>query len=173
MLNISKQKLYAGAKWSWTESVSGYPASLYDLIVYLKRATDAVIIITAVANGDDYTVEHPATSTSITSGDYSYQVRFVEKADPTNIKMYEVGVIHIYPDLATPDIDGRSPWMRIYENLMTAYEALSTKQTNQVTLYDGTNVTYNDLTDLLKRIHNAEIKAGLKKANKKTYVRFI
>lgn len=170
-LNISNQKPYAGAKVSWTESVADYPASLYTGTAYLKLKDGAVISIEATANGDDHLFEKTLDA-SLTPGDYSYQVRFVEKADETNVKMYEAGVIHIYPDLTAAG-DSRSEWLIIHDNLMDAYTSLSTKETQNVTLYDGTNVTRLDMTDLLKRIHNAAIKAGLKKSTKRIYARYV
>jgi len=172
-LLISNLKLYAGAKWKWTESVSDYPATLYTLDVYLKYQAETTIKITATPSGSDHLLQKIASETTgLSEGDYKYQARFTEIADTSNVTLYEEGIVHIYPDLATVT-DARTYWMQIVENLKDAYKRLSTREMKEVTTYDGTRVTYEERNTLLKEIKTAEINAGIKKANRKIKARFV
>ena len=170
-LKISSLKRFAGEKWSWQESISDYPSSSYDLKVVLKYQANNAIVINASAAGEDYLIEKIASETSaLPSGDYAYQVKLTDKADSDNVILCEDGVIHIYPNLESAG-DARTYCMKQVENLKAAYEKLTSREMKEV-IVNGKRVLYEDRIQLLKEIHNAEIKAGLKKANRKILTRF-
>ncbi len=171
MLQILKEKLYAGAKWSWTESIPGYPATSYSLKVLLKYQTNTTITINASASGEDFLCEKISSETSsLPNGDYAFQVFLTDLADNENVKLYEEGIVHIYPNLATAT-DSRDYWMQVVENLRDAYKKLTSREMKEV-IVNGKRVLYEDRTQLLKEIHNAEIKAGIRPPTKKIYARF-
>jgi len=171
-LKISNLKLYAGAKWEWTESVSDYASSKYILQIILKYQNNSAITITAAPSGEDHLLQIGASqTTSLPEGDYSYQARFTEKADTSNVTLYEAGIVHIYPDLETA-ADARTYWLQIVENLKAAYQKLSSREMKEVTV-NGKRVSYEDRNQLLREIHYAEIKAGIRKGVRKIKARFV
>ncbi len=139
-MNLTSLKLVANTDWSWTETVC-------NRIVFFKDASNK-FTLEGSGSAAPYTFSKPAQN--ITAGKYLFQ-SFLN-----NIFVGQ-GEITIYPNLAT-DEDPRLQWTRIYQNLMGAIEALSTKQAQTVNLFDGTQVTLDDLTKLIQRAKYAESK---------------
>ena len=163
MLNITLQKLFSGDKWSWNESISEYPSNLYTLKFYLQIAGGTSVIVNSAANSTDnsYDVTKPASeTTSLTAGNYLWHAKFTEIADTDNVITYASGNVYVYPNLTTSQ-DGRSAWMKIYDNLMSKYnDMIASGNVHTSVSINGRSVTL-DRTQLLKEIHHAASNAGI------------
>ena len=155
-MNITSQKLIALTTWSWYEAPTGYlPSDGYTAfkINFFKDSTNK-FTITGVADvpNDHWDIDLASNLNIKASGLYQWQA--IATKDGLDYVVAS-GTITIYPNLAS-ETDPRGTWTRIYENLVDAYEQLSTKQAQTVNLYDGTQVTLLDLTDLENRIQRAK-----------------
>ena len=169
-MQLSSLTLYAGTKWSWTENPENYPSPTYALKLYLKLKTNAAIEITSTPNGTGFLFDVNPPVTNLTAGNYSYQFQAFDNQG----LMYfiEAGTKEILPNLAVAT-DSRTYWELIADEAKSAYQTLVKQVADSITLSDGKQITFANRKELLKIIHNAEIKAGLKPKRKITYTRFI
>lgn len=173
-MQIKNQKLSVGTYWSWTESLSDYPASDYTLKIYLRQGSAAAKTITASASGDDHVIEEAAATTAnYAFGDHTYQAVAENKEDAT--KKYEVerGRIHIYPNLSADTTDPRGPWEKIYAALSTALQNMAGREFASVSI-NGKAVTYQTRAELIRDLQFAkvqmEIETGKRSKENKTYL---
>ena len=169
-MNLSDLTLYAGTKWSWTESPAVYVAPTYSLKIYIKLKNNAAIELTATADGSSHAFEVLPETTNITPGTYSYQAQAFDVDG--NMYLVEAGTIAILPNLSVAD-DTREYWEQVADEAKTAYKTLAGQVANSVTLSNGKSITYANRSELLKIINNAEIKAGIKSAKRRTFAKFI
>lgn len=157
-MNFTSQKLIVNSIWSLSETTC-------NKIIFYKDAGNQLTIESADVTSP-YTFTIAAADNNKAPGMYIWQA-FLDGV------YVDQGTIQLLPNLETSE-DPRGQWMRIYQNLMNAIEALSTKQAESVSLYDGTQVTYKDLSKLVARAENAkahmEIEIGKRPAMNKKYL---
>jgi hypothetical protein len=154
-LNFLTYKLFAGASWNFTESLSDYPASDYTLKILLKKSTGPAIILEGTTNGESFVfIKTKAWTSTITNGDYDYQVVAENKTDVNDLKVLHEGTVHIYP-LLTSGVDQRSWWVKRLDDLKTTYEDLS--QTSAAEVDPGAKrIIYKKMSEVLEQIKIAE-----------------
>ena len=122
-MEITNQTFYRGDKWTWLEDISDYPADEYTLKVYLRKAAEAAITITATA---EETTKHRCTAlpsvTDTEAGIYHYQATATLITDADDITTIELGEVEIKASLA--DQDPRSWDEQTYDLMKTTYTAM-------------------------------------------------
>lgn len=112
--------LQSGDTWSWTDSLSDYPATTYTLKYALYRYGQAVITITATASGADYAIDVTAANTKgKAAGEWNWSA-YVES---TGIRYtVDTGKVTIKADLAAA---GSTADLRSYaQKMLDAIEAV-------------------------------------------------
>jgi hypothetical protein len=104
--------LRAGDTWSWSESISDYPASAGWTLAYSLLpvgGSGSKITVTASAAGADYAVAVPAATTAgYAAGAYTYSAR-VSKAGEVHTIENLTGTLTLLPDLGAATVyDARS-----------------------------------------------------------------
>lgn len=170
-MNLSDLTLYAGTRWSWSEAPAGYLPPTYSLKIYLKLKNGVAIELEGTADGTvGFDFEVPPETTNITAGTYSFQAQAFD-ADGV-MYFVEAGTIAILPNLSVAD-DTREYWEQVADEAKAAYKTLAGQVAQEITLSNGKIIKYADRAQLLKIINNAEIKAGLKSAKRRTFAKFI
>lgn len=108
---IEPAELRAGDTWKWTKSLADYPASTPWTLKYRFKSAAGGFEITASASGDDFSVNHAASSTAAyAAGTYDW-VAWVEGGASEKYTV-GTGVVEVLPDLrtgtATAALDVRS-----------------------------------------------------------------
>lgn len=170
-MNLSSLTLYAGTKWSWSEAPAEYLPPTYTLKIYLKLKNNATLELESTPDGTTgFNFVILPADTNITPGTYSYQA---QAFDSDGIMYFvEAGTIAILPNLAVA-ADTRDYWEQIADEAKTAYQTLVNQVADSITLSNGKSITYANRAELLKIINNAEIKAGLKSAKRRTFAKFV
>lgn len=174
-MKITTLKLFINSKWEWTESLSDYSAADYTLQFVFKYQTLSPLIVNSAVNADGSSFDLAVTAaanSALTPGSHLWQARIISIADPTDITLYETGVINIYPDLATAT-DGRTYWQTIADEAKAAYKILINQVAESITLSNGKTINYANRMELLKIINHAEIKGGIKSGKTRTFAKFI
>ena len=107
----------AGDRVQWKQSFSDFPASSFDLSYFLVNESNQ-IKIDASADGDDFLISVPATTTAgFNAGIYSFIARVDDGAG--DIETVDVGKIEILPDFeaATTGFDDRSHVKKVLDAL--------------------------------------------------------
>lgn len=170
-MNLSSLTLYARSKWSWSEAPIGYLPPTYTLKIYLKLKNNASIELESTANGTTgFNFEVLPVKTNIPPGTYSYQAQAFDSDG--NMYFVEAGTIAILPNLAVAD-DTREYWVQVADEAKAAYKTLVNQVADSITLANGKSITYANRAELLKIINNAEIKAGIKSAKRRTFAKFV
>lgn len=169
-MNLSSLTLYAGTKWSWKEAFDLYPAPSYTLKAYLKLKNNATIELTSTPDGSEHSFDVTPDITNITPGTYSVQLQAFDSEGA--MSLVEASTITILPNLAVA-ADSREYWEQVLDEAKAAYKTLAGQVAQSVTLSNGKTITFADRKELIKIIHNAEVKTGVKPARKVTYAKFI
>lgn len=140
-MNFTSITLITQTDWSFEETTA-------NRIVLFKDLNNKLVLESESASSP-YSFTADAARTKIAHGAYKWQA-FLDDV------FVDRGVKNILPNLETDD--PRGEWTIIHENLMTAYKALSSREVDEITLYDGTHVSYIDLEKLEARITRAKIK---------------
>jgi hypothetical protein len=160
-----QQALVAGDTLKFTTSVPEYPASEgWTLNYYLiPRTSGARIDFTAIANGDDYDVEVPASTTADwAAGEYSWAAEVVLSGEKYTVDgwtsadgRYRGGdVISIKPDpRVITAFDNRSSARKILDGLLALYETHASGQglARSYTIA-GRSMEFRDAADLIAQI---------------------
>lgn len=134
-MNFTDLKLYAGATWNWTESLDEYPASEYDLVLYLKNGTNAAVPLSASQDGDDFEFDLTANTTNqFTKKKYTYQF-VVSKAGEVDI--IETGEVYIYAILNLAS-DLRTHEEIVLDAIKSLIESRATKEQSEISFGDKT-----------------------------------
>lgn len=116
MVNIPL-KLTAGDRWTWTDSLSDYPATLWTLTYYF-RGPSALAGAGGAASGTDHVLTVAASATApLKSGVYDWQAQAVLIADTTRKETVDVGRLTVAANLANAAVDHRSFWQQVKETL--------------------------------------------------------
>lgn len=115
------QTLTAGDLWTWDESLSDYPATLWTLTFYFRGPAPFESV--AVADGSDHVVTIDAEDTAeLKPGVYDWQARAHLTATPTTIETVATGRVTVDPNLANSAMDHRSFNVRVAEALKAVIE---------------------------------------------------
>lgn len=114
----------AGDTWSWTRSESAYAADTWTLTYHLRN-TKAAINITATADGLQFSVSVPASTTSAYKpGRYDWIARVT---DGTTTVTVGTGAIDVLPNLgASGAFDGRTHARRVLDAIEAVIERRAT-----------------------------------------------
>ena len=157
-MEFTSQKLVVNSIWSLSETTA-------NKIIFYKDAGNQFTVDLTGATAP-YTATVAAADNEKAPGAYLWQA-FLDGV------FVDQGTITLLPNLET-STEPRGQWMRVYQNLMNAIEALSSKQAESVSLFDGTQVTYADISKLIARAENAktnmEIEIGKRPAMNKKYL---
>jgi hypothetical protein len=104
-VSVPKQ-IAAGATLLFTETINGYPATLYTLAFILNLDGALVATIAGSASGNDFIITAPATTTAAWKpGRYNFAEMLTEIADTTNVNIGCSGQLSVTPNFsvnATP-----------------------------------------------------------------------
>jgi dihydroxyacetone kinase-like predicted kinase len=164
-LNLAAKKFLTNTNWSWTETDC-------NKISFYKDDSNKFDVVSS-SSSSPYTFTRTTAQNKIAPGLYKVQSFLTRNGEDVFV---EQNLFTVLPNIAY-DSNSMGQWTRIYQNLLEAYEQLSQSDSDEITLYDGTHVTYTDREKLLGRIQNAklmmEIENGTKHSfNHKHYVRF-
>jgi hypothetical protein len=156
-LNFLTNKLFSGARWSFTESLQDFPATIYSLVIIFKLGINAPITLTGIADGDNFNFSKPSNETTLlVNGDYNYQVVATSLTDPLDITVIAGGSVHIYP-LLSSSADQRTRWEKRLEALEAAYDNWCDNEANEVEVPGKGRVVYRDLAKLVHDIAVARL----------------
>lgn len=137
--------IHAGSSYSWSKSLSDYPASDGWTLKYSIVNCDNQFDVTAVANGDDYDVTIATTdSAEYVEGAYKF-VGYVEKAGE-RVQVYGADLV-IRPDF-TNAADMRSYAERVLEAVEAVIEGTASKDQQSV-MIDGQTLVRRPVADLI------------------------
>jgi len=146
ILTFTEQTLYAGASWSWTESLDDYAASDgWALSIYLKHKTDSTVTLTSTASGDDFVFDiGTATTSALSEGNYRYQAVAARSGE---VEIVEEGYIDIKA-LLTADDDTRSDNEIILDAIIATLKGRATKEQESIQ-FAGRTIAYLSLEELI------------------------
>lgn len=159
-MNFSEDIIYSNDSLEVIENLPLYPAPDYELTVCLLIPNSQPKSFNAQADGTAHKLT--LNFSDMAPGEYFYQAK-VKKG--TVIKTIEQGTINVLADISAGQ-DPRSYWKKIADNLKTAIEKLSSRDTSEVTILNRT-YKYRDLNILIDQLKQAEIKAGIAKKPKR------
>lgn len=138
--------LRQGDTWSWTVTLTDYPASTYTLKFAAKTFGQLAISWTSTASGLNHVISvSSATTAAFNPGDYDLVVYAIKGAERTTIA---TGGITITPDFLTAQ-DTRSWAKRCYDAINATIEGRATSDELEYTI-GGTTIKKMAVTDLLK-----------------------
>ena len=117
------QELTAGDLWTWTDSLSSYPAPTWVLSYHFSGKAKKFSLV-ASASGSDHLVSSAATVTAeVPHGTYNWIARAVNGATSTTV---ESGILKVLPNLANLAGDHRSHNQKVFESLQAVIENRAT-----------------------------------------------
>jgi hypothetical protein len=150
-MNVPKSFM-AGNTVSWTETFTSYPASEWELSIYLL-SKDGKIQIDGVEDGDSFDIElDPATTKDYTPGIFSWTAFVYKETESVVTERYQVGqgTIEILADIAqlSAGYDTRTLNRRILDALNDLIEG---KAIDDVASYSiaGRSISLMPIKDLL------------------------
>ena len=159
--------LTAGDTWSWSESVPLYPASAGFTLSYALIKPGTRVVLTATADGDDYSFDITAANTSTYSaGAYAWTASVAKGSGPS-AERYTLasGTIEVKANLAgmSGGYDARSQSRKILEALQAAYETHISGGSGHVAEYEiaGRRMKFRSADEIIVQINywKAEVKA--------------
>lgn len=172
-MQILKEKLIAGADWSFEESIPDYSSVDYDAKYILKRGTDQPFEIDSVDQDSGFSFLVDATENGdLTAGFYVCTLQVISKTDETDFKNIDQDVVEILPNIQVVS-DGRSFALKMVEKLQTQLLLLSDQVYNQIALEDGKSLILNKMNEVRNELQLWESKAGLTKGGRVRRIKFI
>lgn len=167
------QTLTAGDRWSWTDSLSDYPATLWALTYYF-RGPSTIAAAAGIASGSDHVITVTSETTNpLKPGVYDWQARAALIATPTTIETVAVGRLTVAPNLANAAVDNRSFNVRVTEALQATIEGRAT--TDQLSMsIAGRSLSRMSWDELLKAYDRFKALAASESGASPTrsYIRF-
>lgn len=143
--SIEPDSVVAGDLWTWTRSLSDYPATTWTLTYSLIKA-DRQITLTATASGADFLISIAAATTA----DYSDGTYVWQAYVTSGLERYTVGSgqITVKPNLATltQGYDGRTFAEKRVSQLEMALQARDPAIAEYT--INGRNVQYHTIEDI-------------------------
>lgn len=165
--------LTAGDRWTWTDSLSDYPATLWTLTYFFRGPTSLAAAV-GVASGANHVVTVAAATTSaLKPGSYDWQARAALIATPTTIATVAVGRITVAPNLENAAVDYRSWNVRVTEALKATIEGRAS--TDQLSMSIAgrslSRMSWKELLEAFDRFNRlAASESGV--APTRSYIRF-
>lgn len=148
--------LFSGADWAFTESLSDYPASDYDLAIIIKKGTGSPITLDVAKDGDDFDFSKTAAETTAAGfGDFNFQAVATKLSD-NSVEIIKAGIKTIHPLLSSAG-DTRTYWEKIRDEAKEAYDKLAQLIADEVN-FKGKMIRYSERSKLLETINFAEEK---------------
>ena len=165
--------LTAGDRWTWTDSLSDYPATLWTLTYYFRGPTSLAAAV-GVASGTDHVVTvAAATTAALKPGVYDWQARANLILTVTTIATVAIGRLTVAPNLAAAAVDYRSFNVRVTEALQATIENRAT--TDQLSMsIAGRSLSRMSWDELLGAYDRFKVLAASESgaAPSRTYIRF-
>lgn len=147
--NFLTSKVVAGAAWSFTETLSDYPADEYDLKLLIKKKESGSTLstFTATADGTDFLIEETAVTTAaLTKGWYVAQMVIYLTGTDT---LEDMLVADVYIDkLLTSGEESRTDSEIILDTIIATLKSSATREQGAITTPSGTQITYRSLEEL-------------------------
>ena len=158
---ITDQSIVAGADIEWEETIPDYPATEYDLIIFLKLASAPAVWPTTTKNGDAFV--HSISNALLTSsGTYQFQYKFTNLTDEKiSFPSAYTGVIPVGASLANSG-DLRSDDQKVLDALIDARLKVANREYVNISI-NGKATTFKDLEKLENMISFYKRKIGLTK----------
>jgi len=158
---ITDQTIVAGADIEWEESIPDFPATEYDLTIYLKLASAAAVSPTTTKSGSVFI--HTIPNTLLTSsGNYQFQYKFTNLTDgKISYPSAYTGVIAVGASLAASG-DLRSDDQKVLDALIDARLKVANREYVNISI-NGKATTFKDLEKLENMISFYKRKIGLTK----------
>lgn len=174
MLNIPKS-IIAGDFQQWTDSLTDYPASTWQLSYAIRG--ESVLDIVATPDGDDFDVQISSTeSSNLVPGNYLWQAYASRGSNRTTIGN---GSIEVIKDLAsTPaGYDGRSQAETMLDAVSQAIVSISNGEMVQSYSIKGRSLSKYSLDELIRlrdRLKGEVSREHARKAGRdnRTYIQF-
>lgn len=141
-------ELVAGDTWSWTRSLSDYPAGTWTLTYYL-RGQAGEISFSASASGTDHLVSvAKATTAGYKAGFYQWEAAVTDGTTRTTVAR---GTLTVKPDPANTGagLDARSHARKVLEAIEAVIEGRATKDQQEYSI-GGRMLKRTALADLQK-----------------------
>lgn len=168
-MNFEKIIITAGDTISFSEFL---PDAGADSILNLRmKCGSEYLEATATKSGSEFVFSFAFDKSA---GNYTYQfVLLADDSEAPAITTIQKGMKVVAAAIGE-EVDEKSYWLVIYNNLCETYARLSKVEYMEISVA-GRMVRYdwNNREKLLKDIHNAEIRAGLKPAVRTIKTRFI
>lgn len=166
-------KLTAGDIWTWTDSLSDYPATLWTLTYYFRGPTSLAAAV-GVASGTDHVVTVTAAITaSLAQGLYDWQARANLILTATTIETVASGRLTVAANLANAAVDHRSFNVRVTEALKAVIENRAT--TDQLSMSIAgrslSRMGWDELLSAYDRFSRLAL-SEMGTAPSRTYIRF-
>jgi hypothetical protein len=151
-----QQQLIAGDSLNFTTSAPDYPASQGWLLRYrlIPRGTGAPIEFNALAEGDIYRVQQPASATTNwAAGEYSWAAWVEKGAEKYTV---DQGQITIRPDprTVTAGYDGRSVAQKALEDAKAAFAAFTASNgTKRKYRIGEREMEFRSTEEIIQQIH--------------------
>lgn len=156
-MQFTETKLYAGATWNFTESMSDYPASEgWTLNIIIKHKTDAAATLTSTPDSDDFAFSISSTTTAdFIKRDYKYQVIASKSGE---VELYEEGDVVIYPLLSATG-DYRTDNEIMLDAIIATMKGIATREQRSLKFADR-EFEYLTLDELIKakKYYEAEVR---------------
>lgn len=118
--------LTAGDRWTWTDSISDYPADLYTLTYYFRGPTSLAAAVGSASGTDHVVTVAAATTAALKPGIYDWQARAALISDGTVVATVATGRVTVAANLANAAVDNRSFNVRVTEALQATIENRAT-----------------------------------------------
>lgn len=140
-------KITAGMYYTWTESLSDYPATTYTLKYSLINQYNRIDIVSA-ASGNDHKITLTSDETALyASGTYQF-VSFID--DNTNKILLAQGIIEILPNITTEgNYDYRTHARKTLEAIEAMIERRASKEQSSLSI-QGRSLSYMTPEELIK-----------------------
>ncbi len=143
--------IVAGTTAKWSQSIPDFPASAGWTLRYYFRSTAGGFDITAAANGDDYLINEPPSSTgNYTAGTFSW-VKRVSNADSSESYELGSGTTVVRADFAqqSQGFDARTFAAKALDSIESAIATSAGRDEFSIDI-DGRIIVYRSLSELMK-----------------------
>lgn len=134
----------AGLSYSWSKSLTDYPASTWTLAYSLVNHQHQYDI-SAAANGDDYAVSITKTESAIFEPGRYHLIGFVD--DGTDRVQIYAGEVYVYPDYT--EVADLRTWAEKTLDAVEAVIANTATKDQQSVMVDGQTLIRRSMADLI------------------------
>lgn len=149
-----------GDTWSWSRSLTDYPAPTWTLSYVLINGADKIAIIAAADGADHLITVAMATTAAYKPGKYHWASSVTDGVSRYTI---EEGDIELQPDLAastTSRYDARTSWAQLLAAMDTAIAAYGSKAWTQEYSLGNRTLKFRNNSDFLIMYDRARVEVA-------------